>query len=440
MKESHQVLIEKYLSDRANETELEEISGLISTSPVFRQALQDAQRIRGLCEIANEEDSDIWNGIDNQITEMDNQAFNHDTMTAIKKLPNRRRFRYTLMAAAAINILVFGLLFYYLKQTQQTVRAIAFANSSTPESLIIRNGQKVNINAATEIYPGDQLQSTEKSTIKINYPDASIITLSPDSKVNLKVSGKAKKIELLSGQLHGSINKQIENMEIVTRHSKIEIIGTRFTVNTDSESTVLTVHEGKVKHTDLVSLKSEFVETNESIMVDNQPQKLEKVALASPQFVSPLIQSKSDLPVNVIVDVSKAKKLYLIVESTDGNSHFDSGVWHEGYFETASGKINLSELKWLEGHTSWRHISKTYPAKGTIKFNQAVLDNVIFAHANSMVVYDIPPGSKYFKVRCVINDDQRRQSINIKFKVYTDMGDQEKALFIDKIKKSRIGR
>ena len=102
----------------------------------------------------------------------------------------------------------------------------------------------------------------------------------------------------------------------------------------------------------------------------------------------------------MLVDISKARKLYLIKSKDDLNGHGSHCLWINPRLEGPKGVLNLSELKWEYANSSSGLVSINKAHNNSkIFYKGKVQKNSIFSHANSLVIFSIPPGYKYFKAQ-----------------------------------------
>ncbi|MCH8830262.1 MAG: NPCBM/NEW2 domain-containing protein, partial [Planctomycetes bacterium] len=146
-----------------------------------------------------------------------------------------------------------------------------------------------------------------------------------------------------------------------------------------------------------------------------------------PRFDSKLVTSRTPgHAVKVNVDITGAKRLYLVV--TDGGNGFgcDWADWAEPYLLGAfSGELKITRMKWRSATTGWGKVGINKNAAGRpMKIDGKPVSYGIGTHANSVIVYDIPPGYTRFLARAGLDDggtsQQNGQATSVRFLVYTE--------------------
>lgn len=126
--------------------------------------------------------------------------------------------------------------------------------------------------------------------------------------------------------------------------------------------------------------------------------------------------------VDIDVDVSGAKELYLVVR--DGGDGFgaDWADWAEPRIVTASGEKKLTDLKWKSAGADWGNVAVNKNAGGdAMKIAGKAVEYGIGTHANSVIAFDLPEGTTRFKARGGIDNGGSDQPLgsSIQFAVYT---------------------
>lgn len=120
-----------------------------------------------------------------------------------------------------------------------------------------------------------------------------------------------------------------------------------------------------------------------------------------PLFASKVITR--DTPghaIEIDVDISGSKKLYLVV--TDGGDGYscDWADWAEPRFVTPQGEKKLTELKLQLATTDWGSVNVNKNAGGqALKIAGKPVEYGIGTHANSVIAVDVPEGATRFKAR-----------------------------------------
>src|SRR5690242_10666950 len=120
-----------------------------------------------------------------------------------------------------------------------------------------------------------------------------------------------------------------------------------------------------------------------------------------PKFASPVITSQTPgHAVDMDVDIAGAKQLYLVV--TDGDDSFacDWSDWAEPRLVGPKGEKKLTELKWRSASSQWGAVHIDRNADGQpMKIDGKPVSYGIGTHANSLIMFDLPPGFTRFKAR-----------------------------------------
>ena len=148
-------------------------------------------------------------------------------------------------------------------------------------------------------------------------------------------------------------------------------------------------------------------------------------AQSKPRFDSRLVTAATKgHAVDVDVDLTGAKTLYLVV--TDGGNGFacDWADWAEPRFVGKNGETKLTDLKWESATAGWGRVHKNRNAGGgPLKIDGKPVKYGIGTHAPSVIVFNIPPGTTRFKARAGLDDGGTNQnggkSTSVRFLVYT---------------------
>ena len=142
-----------------------------------------------------------------------------------------------------------------------------------------------------------------------------------------------------------------------------------------------------------------------------------------PKFESKIVNmSTPGLAVDIDVDLTGAKELYLVVR--DGGDGFgcDWADWAEPRLTTSSGEKKLTDLKWKSAVTEWGQVGVNQNVGGTkLRIGGKPVEYGLGTHANSVIVYDLPEGTTRFKARGGVDNggSDQGQSSSVQFLVYT---------------------
>jgi len=120
-----------------------------------------------------------------------------------------------------------------------------------------------------------------------------------------------------------------------------------------------------------------------------------------PLFSSSVVTSKSPgHAVDIDVDITGSKALYLVV--TDGGDGYgcDWADWAEPRVIGPSGEVKLTDLKWKSASADWGQTRVGKNADGgELRIAGKSVEYGIGTHANSVIAFDLPPGATRFKAR-----------------------------------------
>ena len=143
---------------------------------------------------------------------------------------------------------------------------------------------------------------------------------------------------------------------------------------------------------------------------------------AKPLFSSKVVdEGTPGHAVDIDVDVTGSKELYLVV--TDGGDGFsaDWADWAEPRFVTPQGEKKLTDLKWKSASTGWGQVRFNQNANGqAMRINGKPVEYGIGTHANSVIVFEVPEGATRFKARAGIDNGGSDQGLSssVSFVVY----------------------
>ena len=142
-----------------------------------------------------------------------------------------------------------------------------------------------------------------------------------------------------------------------------------------------------------------------------------------PKFQSKVVnRSTPGHAVEIDVDVTGAKELYLVVR--DGGDGFgaDWANWAEPRLVMASGEKKLTEMKWKSAGADWGNVAINKNAGGdAMRIAGKAVEYGIGTHANSVIAFDLPEGTTRFKARGGIDNGGSDQPLgsSVQFAVYT---------------------
>jgi hypothetical protein len=127
-----------------------------------------------------------------------------------------------------------------------------------------------------------------------------------------------------------------------------------------------------------------------------------------------------NLPIDV--DISGAKKLYLVVTNAGDNIDWDHADWIAPILYNDKDSMALTKLKWVKATSGW----------GTVRVNKAVSGSDLIVngvkyekgfgvHSNSIVEFDLPEGFTRFKAMAGIDNAAAVQNVGatVNFMLFT---------------------
>lgn len=126
--------------------------------------------------------------------------------------------------------------------------------------------------------------------------------------------------------------------------------------------------------------------------------------------------------VAIDVDVTGAKKLYLVATTGDDDFYADHVDWVEPKLITPQGQIKLSDLKWKSATTGWSEVSTQHAAGGgAMSVDGHPVAYGISAHAPSIIEFDLPEGATRFQTFAALDAGGTNQpkGATVRFRVFT---------------------
>lgn len=147
-------------------------------------------------------------------------------------------------------------------------------------------------------------------------------------------------------------------------------------------------------------------------------------AAPKPLFRSPVIDIKTpNHSVDIDVSLEGAKELFLVV--TDGGNGFtaDWADWAEPRLVLGDGsEKKLTEVEWKSAQSGWGNVRVNSNCEGQpLRSAGKTIEYGIGTHANSVIAFNLPAGTKRFKTRGALDEGGTRQgSTSVTFAVYTE--------------------
>jgi len=125
---------------------------------------------------------------------------------------------------------------------------------------------------------------------------------------------------------------------------------------------------------------------------------------------------------DVDIDISGAKKLYLVVTDGGDNIDWDHGDWIQPTLYNGKDSLLLTNLKWLKASSGWGSVRANKAVSGSkLIVNKKEYENGFGVHSNSIIEFDIPEGYSKFKSKVGLDNAGAVQNVgaSVKFLVYT---------------------
>ena len=149
-----------------------------------------------------------------------------------------------------------------------------------------------------------------------------------------------------------------------------------------------------------------------------------RVAEDKAVFRSPLVtRTTAGQGVKVDMDISGAKKLFLVITDGDGDGFGDHADWIEPRLIVGGNATKLTDLKWTRASTGWGGLELGKSAGGRpISVGGKQFTDAIGAHSTSVIEYDLPAGATRFTAFGALDDAAigHVRGATVKFTVFTN--------------------
>ena len=137
---------------------------------------------------------------------------------------------------------------------------------------------------------------------------------------------------------------------------------------------------------------------------------------------SKLIDKTTAAPlVTATVDITGAKKLYLVVTDGGDGTAWDHADWIAPAIYKGNDSMLLTTLQWAQATAGWEYPRiDSSVSGGQLTVNEKVYKNGIGTHANSVIEYNLPQGYTTFRTGVGVDKAGAVQNIgaSVKFLVY----------------------
>lgn len=420
--DNNNLLIEKYLSESLGQAEKEKLLDLLNSSEEFKREFQEACNIKGLIYTAANDQAIVIDVMD-KVTEADRDLENK-IMKQIPKPSKSPVMAIIKLAAAAV------LAFIFIKFGSNAVNTVASIDKS-PDTVIKRaSGQNSN---SKSIMVNDTIQ-TGASNEKISFNDGTKLDLK--GKSELKVLSKHPKVfELNKGSISAEVSPQDKAMIIETPSAKIEVLGTAFKLTSQKKNSLLKVSKGKVAITDKKTKERVVVTKGEYTIAEGK--KLNVRQGKGPLYVSDTITSEFEKRyIDIEVNLTGEKQLVLVASYGNDSKLGDHTAWLNPLLNINGRWTSLTKMKpklIKVGKGSFQNYQSTENPQQLLLHGKSYVRG-IYAHATSVLVWDLPPNTRMLKCRGAILDSglQESNSFSARFEVYTDISQQLLDQFLKK--------
>lgn len=124
----------------------------------------------------------------------------------------------------------------------------------------------------------------------------------------------------------------------------------------------------------------------------------------------------------VDIDITGAKKLYLVVTNGGDNIDWDHADWIAPILYNEKDSISLTSLKWIKASSGWGNVRLNKGVSGSdLMVNKIKYETGIGVHSNSIVEFDLPVGYTRFKALAGIDNAAAVQNAgaSVQFLVFT---------------------
>jgi alpha-galactosidase len=122
------------------------------------------------------------------------------------------------------------------------------------------------------------------------------------------------------------------------------------------------------------------------------------------------------------VDITGAKKLYLVVNDGGDGTDWDHGDWIAPTLYNGKDSLKLTSLKWVKQTSGWGRSSVNKSVSGNLlTVNKIRYNDGIGTHSNAIIEFDVPEGYTRFKALVGLDEACVIQNVgaSVKFFVFT---------------------
>lgn len=138
------------------------------------------------------------------------------------------------------------------------------------------------------------------------------------------------------------------------------------------------------------------------------------------------IQDVRSGPAAFDVDVRGAKRLWLVADQGPNGNSCDWVAWLEPRVHHAGGVLDLARTDWVEAEAAWGQVHRGKNCTGgPLRVGERETTDGIGTHANSVIVFDLPPGATRFTGHAALDDagsSRATEPSDVRFSVLLDGG------------------
>lgn len=317
---------------------------------------------------------------------------------------NNSKTAFRVAMAIAASFIVVGVLFFNFVKNSRHVADVASANKISLD----RAGLDLTFGDKSFILKGDRITALED--ISISVKDNSTILMSKGAVCEIDESDSGMKVTQIKGRSEYIVSKQVEgkNFKVLTDRSRTTVIGTRFTVDAESDRSKVRVTEGLVKVDDLTSI-SYYINPGEFAVIDSEKKLTKKVAYQT-MLINKFVKDANGGEYNVEGMEEKSYLILLYAENWDPASR---SFVHKlkKYYESHNSKFEVVFMNNAEGFAAdyempWACID----AQDTDKveeligdFNSSFSLNLVLIDQHGNVIAKSAKGKEWLGAEAVLN-------------------------------------
>jgi len=244
------LLVEAYLDGTLDRAGAETLAGLIRSGGAQAAEIRRRLEFTGLLGQALDtaDDDGVARAVGERLdAEGETAAF---AIRVVRSLPARthaRRRAARMPALAAAALVMVAILGAWLMATRPGAAASWRVIAAAPGSLILRAGATLAARSELALVPGDTVQAAGAATLRGS--DGSSLVLDAGARLAIEPAANGMRLRLERGELEAEIAPQPAHHTFVldTPRARVEVIGTRFTLNAAPTATRLDLEHGVVR-------------------------------------------------------------------------------------------------------------------------------------------------------------------------------------------------